>query len=192
MSWLSVEDVIRELRWTGERSLDARTGAAKRGDRGDFMPLAKDAGGNLLLVELSHGGLSLWDHETWSPERVAPSLGAWMSDLVSDMDARLVEEDEEDDEPVLVLLGAPRVPAEPPRLERTRAASVLCEVLAARRLVELDQNSSALLDSLADALEKRGPKARLRAVLRVLDESEDVAEIYGEDSMIGAAIDEVV
>ena len=160
----------------------------------DHLPIAKDAGGNLLLADLRTAAILSWDHETWEPEPVAASFEAWMTALADDMDAGLVVTDEEDDEPdALRLLAAPPpASAKPPSLEPDRPARVLLAALLERRWVDVDRagDVDGLLRALVVAL-SAPPKARARKVSDVLEKSACVEELFADDEQIAKLVEEL-
>jgi len=185
MSWLPLAGAIEQLSFMkglGEEWPEAH------------LPIAKDAGGNLVLVDLESGGVLLWDHETWDPEPLAASFDEWLTALADDMDANLVITDEEEDDPdALQLLPAPLPPrAATPAIGPDRPARVLLEALVERRWVDLarDGDLEALIRALVAAL-AASPKARARKVSDVLEASKSVDELFADDEQIAELVEEL-
>lgn len=186
MWWLSAEKTLGRYRFM--RDLSDQWPST-------LLPIAEDAGGNLLVVDLDQGTLSAWDHETWGSRKLADDFGAWMEQLAADMAAGLVVagSEEDDEDATLTLLDAPPpLPASPPALVPDRAARVLLDVLLERRFIALVDNAdrSALVAALTRALATKGAKRRRAKVIDVLEESEVVDEIFVDDDPIGVLVDD--
>ena len=158
-----------------------------------LLPIASDGGGNHVLVDLTAGTVLLRDHETGELEDLAPDFTAYMTWLADDMEARLVGTEGSDDDQELALLTTPLPPPPPaPALPPDRAARVLLEVLVERRCITLAAGASeALVAALHAALATRGRPKRLRKVVAVLEASALVDEIFADDTLIAAALEDV-
>jgi cell wall assembly regulator SMI1 len=185
MSWLPLARVLEQLAFVktlGEEWPEAH------------LPIALDAGGNLLLLDLDSEAILLWDHETWDPEEVAKSFGAWMTMLADDMDAKLVttSEEEEEDETTLQLLETPVPSVVAPSVGPDRAARVLLAALVERKWIEVsDTDLEPLIKELHAALSVMPPKARGRAVSNVLERSKSVDEMFADDEQIADLVEEI-
>ncbi len=100
MEWLSTSDAIDMLGFVREQFAGEWPKA--------WLPVAKDAGDNLIVYDLHAGQLLLWENETWDTWRLASSFGAAMTTLSQDMAAGRVTEEDDDGEPVLVLRSGER------------------------------------------------------------------------------------
>jgi cell wall assembly regulator SMI1 len=163
----------------------------------ELLPFAQDAGGNLLVVDLESGQVSAWDHETWETTKLSSDLDAWFTALADDMEARLVAPPTEDegDEERLMLLAAP-LPDVPPgelAIAEDRAARVFVAVLQEQKLVELREGADveALVRALHAGLAIEDKDDRYDRVLEILEESPAIDEIFGDDDVIGALIEDL-
>jgi cell wall assembly regulator SMI1 len=182
MWWLPLEEAYARLKFMEDLG---------EWPEGQF-PIAEDAGGNLLLVDLASGIVGAWDHENWNTKELAKDFGELMTNLAADMEAMLVvtaEEEEEDD--ALELLDKPAVPAEQD-VAPDRAARELIEVMIERRVLALRERFDVepLIAELAEALESG--ERRKAKVIDVLEESEVVDEVFADDETIEILLDEVL
>ncbi len=182
MWWLPLEEAYARLKFMEDLG---------EWPEGQF-PIAEDAGGNLILIDLASGAVGARDHEDWSTKELAKDFGELMANLADDMEARLVattEEEEEDD--ALELLDKPAVAVEQD-VAPDRAARVLIEVMIERRILALRERFDVepLIAELAEALES-GDKRNAK-VIDILEESEVVDEVFADDETIEKLIDEVV
>jgi cell wall assembly regulator SMI1 len=92
MWWLPIDKALQRQRFVLDLGIDWPA---------TLLPIAEDAGGNLLVADLGNGRISAWDHETASTQTIAPDFGSWMGALAEDMAAGRVAED---DGEALVLL----------------------------------------------------------------------------------------
>ena len=187
MWWLPANEALAQYRFMRDLGV---------GWPESHLPVAQDAGGNLVYVDLDDGRCAVWDHETTESIELASEFGAWMSALAEDMRAGLVVagSEDDDDDATLTLLDAPAPPAPPaPAVGPDRAARVLLDVLRERRFVVLADGADedALVAALTRALATRGAKKRGDAVLRVLEDSVAVDEIFAEDDWIRVLVSEV-
>lgn len=187
MWWLPADDALDTLK--AFRELDV-TWCDSR------LPIGKDAGDNVLLVDLDHGSLAAWDNESGDITPLAPDFAAWMSQLADDMEARLVApSDDEDDD--LELLERPRgtkAPAAKPVIPAgpARPARMMLELLAARGHIILTEGADLdeLAAALAVALATKGGARRRAKVVAELENSPAIEEVFADDDMIGAVADE--
>jgi len=182
MWWLPVEEAYARLKFMEDLG---------EWPEGQF-PIAEDAGGNLILIDLASGAVTAWDHEDWSRKELANDLGVLMTTLAEDMEARLVvttEEEEEDD--ALELLDKPAEPNSGD-VAPDRAARVLIEVMVERRILTLRERFDVepLIAELTEALDS-GDKRKAK-VIELLEESEVVDEVFADDETIEKLIDEVL
>lgn len=164
----------------------------------ELLPIASDGGGNLVLVDLADGVVTVYDHETAEYGPIAPSFGVWLSSLADDMDNELVAlgtdgeaDDDIDDE--LVLLKAPKPPpAKAPVLTEDRPARVFLALLAERKhaLFAPDESPDELIAALTRALELRDARKRLRAVVKALEDNPYVEELFADDDELTALLEE--
>ena len=187
MWWLSVDEALAQYRFMRDLGVDWPEAR---------LPIAQDAGGNLVYVDLDDGRCAAWDHETTESIDLASDFGAWMGALAEDMRAGLVVAGSEgdDDERTLTLLDAPPPPAPAaPVVGPDRAARVLLDVLRERGFVALADGADVepLVAELTRALATRGAKKRCAAVLTALEESSAVDEIFAEDDWIRVLVDEI-
>lgn len=184
MYWLSIERVREQL--------------AFMKDLGDWpddrMPLAEDAGGNMLTVDLTSGEVSAFDHEDWSSIKLAPDLEAWMTSLADDMEANLVVLDTEDEDfPGLTLLDKPLPAAALPQITKDRPARVLVAVMVERRLLALAKGGDLepLIVLLTTALKEKEAEERRAKVVEALEESDAVDDLFADDETIDALLEEL-
>jgi cell wall assembly regulator SMI1 len=161
-----------------------------------LLPIAADAGGNVVVVNLDDGRCGAWDHETAEVIQLASDFGAWMGALAEDMSTGLVVAGSEDDdeEATLTLLAAPApARARRPVVAPDRPARVLLELLLERRFIALaaGANVEPLVAHLTNALSKRTAKSRASAVMSLLEESDAVEEIFAEDDWIEVLVSEL-
>ena len=184
MCWLSIERVCEQL--------------AFMKDLGDWpeerMPLAEDAGGNLLIVDLSTGEIAAFDHEDWSAVALAPDLDKWMTNLADDMDKNLVTIDEDDEDfPALMLLDKPAPRATQPAITPDRPARVLVAVMVERRMLALAKGKDLepLIVLMTKALEIKDAEERREKVVEVLEEDTAVDDLFADDETIDALLEEL-
>lgn len=184
MWWLPLEEAYARLEFMQELG---------EWPEGQF-PIAEDAGGNLILVDLATGAVGAWDHEDWSTKPLAKDFSALMVGLAEDMEGRLVattEEDEDDD--ALELLSKPAAAPAPDDVAPDRAARVLVEVMLERRMLALRERFDVepLIAELAEALETPSDRRNAK-VIDILEESEVVEEVFADDETLEKLINEVV
>ncbi len=185
MWWLPLEEAYARLEFMQDLG---------EWPEGQF-PIAEDAGGNLILIDLESGSVGAWDHEDWSTKPLAKDFSTLMNALADDMEGRLVvttEEEEEDD--ALELLSKPMPAAAAPDVAPDRAARVLVEVMIEQRMLALRERFDVepLIVELAEALETPSGEKRKAKVIDILEESEVVDEVFADDETIEKLIDEVV
>lgn len=157
------------------------------------FPIAEDAGGNLILIDLASGAVGAWDHEDWSTKPLAKDFSLLMSALADDMEGRLVTTtEEEEDDDALELLSKPMAAAAQD-IAPDRAARVLIEVMIERRMLALRERFDVepLVAELAEALDAPGERRNAK-VIDILEESEVVDEVFADDETLAKLIDEVV
>jgi cell wall assembly regulator SMI1 len=186
-SWFSADRAVGSLLFM--RDLPQAWPAA-------LLPIADDTEGNLVVVDLDSGQVSAWNHEDRSSARLADDLGAWLTHLAADMDARLVVagsvEEQADD--TLALLDAPPAPPPPaPIIARDRAARVFVEMLVEKRSVALLKGADLepLIAALTDALAITSAAARKQTVIGLLEDSRAVEEIFADDEVLGTLVDDL-
>jgi cell wall assembly regulator SMI1 len=187
MTWLSADRAVGSLLYMREVVKDWPAA---------LLPIADDAGGNLVVVDLDSGQVAAWDHEDGSTTKLADDLGTWMTLLADDMEARLVavgaREEKADD--ALSLLDAPPAPAAPaPVIARDRAARVFVEVLVEKRLVALAKgvDLESLIAALARALAIKTNAIKKKTVIALLEDSAAVEEIFAADDVLHTLVDEI-
>lgn len=188
MSWLSLAAALEQ--WKLMRGLSDEWPE-------DDVPVAHDGGGNLVVVSLASGAVTLFDHETWEMTPLADSFAQWMTWLADDMDAGLVvlDEDESEYEDAITLLDKPvkPPPAAAPKPEvDDRASRVFLELLAERKLVQFvrGQDPRPLLKALLPALASKSPEKRMQSVLEVLEASPAVDEVFADDEELAEILEE--
>lgn len=184
MYWLSAERVREQL--------------AFMRDLGEWpeelLPIAEDAGGNLVVIDLKSGAVSAWDHEDWSTIKLAADFAQWMNDLADDMEASRVTVDEEDEDfPALLLLDKPAVAPHAPSITPDRPARVLIEVMLERKMIALARkpNIEPLVAQLTKALDVKNPQKRRETVVEVLEENDAVDELFADDETIEELLEEL-
>jgi len=183
MWWLPADDALQTL--GSFRELGVGWAESR-------LPIGKDAGDNVLLVDLDHGSIAAWDNESGDITPLAPDFGAWMAQLADDMEARLVAvtDDEEED---LELLERPRAPRQAPVIVGPQGpARMMLDLLVARGYVELAKGADLgpLTTALASALATKGGARRRAKVIAELETSPAVEEVYADDETIGAVAGE--
>jgi cell wall assembly regulator SMI1 len=181
MNWLSTERIREQLSFLR--------------DLGDWpeerLPIAEDAGGNMLFVDLGTGAVGAFDHEDWTTFALAPDLTTLLNNLADDMDGDLVVLDEDDEIPGLVLLDKPAVAAKQPQITEDRPARVLLEVMLERRMIALakgkDVEKLVVLLTKALALEED----RREKVVEILEENDAVDELFADDEEMDALLEEL-
>ena len=161
-----------------------------------LLPIADDADGNLVVVDLDSGQVAARDHEDGSTTKLTDDFGAWMTHLADDMDARLVaigaREEKADD--TLSLLDAPPAPPPPaPVIARDRSARVFVEVLVEKRFVALANgvDREPLIAALARALAIKTNAIKKKTVVAVLEDSSAIEELFADDDMLHTLVDEL-
>jgi cell wall assembly regulator SMI1 len=187
MAWMSADSAVGRLLFM--RELPTPWPA-------ELLPIADDAGGNLLVADLETGAILAWDHETATTTRLADDLTTWMTQLADDMDARLVvagsAEDDADDS--LELLDAPPGPPPPaPIILPDRAARVFVEVLCEKKYAALHKGADLepLIAELTLALAIPVTKERKKKVIALLEESDAIDEIFTTDDKLEGLVDEI-
>lgn len=184
MYWLSIERVREQLAFM--RDLGEFPG--------ELLPIAEDAGGNLIVVDVDSGAVGAWDHEEWSVTPLAPDFAAWMGNLADDMEANLVATDEEDEDfPALMLLDRPRVEATAPQITPDRPARVLVAVMLERKMIALAKKADIepLIKELTGALEQEDPDERLEKVVAILEDNAAIEELFADDDTIEELLEEL-
>lgn len=187
VSWLSADRAVGSLLYM--RDVAKEWPAA-------LLPIADDAAGNLVVVDLDSGQVGAWDHEDATTTKLADDLGTWMTLLADDMEARLVavgaREEKADD--ALSLLDAPPAPAAPaPVIARDRSARVFVEVLVEKRYVALAKGADLepLIAALARALAIKTNAIKKKTVVALLEESSAVEELFAADDVLHTLVDEI-
>ncbi len=184
MSWLPLGQAVNELHEM-QSILD--------GWPDTLLPIASDGGGNHVLVDLEVGTVLLRDHEDGELVPLAPDFTTYMCWLADDMEARLVDTEGSDDDTELTLrTTALPPPPPPPVLQPDRAARVLLEVLLERRCIAVSSGSrEPLITALHHALAARGPAKRVKKVVAALEASALVDEIFADDAVLMAVLEDV-
>lgn len=187
MSWLSADRAVGSLLFM--RDLPVAWPE-------ELLPIADDAGGNLVVVDLRSGLVSAWDHEDARTTRLADDFGTWMTQLADDMDARLVVAgtvDDDADDAISLHDAPPPPPAPAPFIARDRAARVFVEVLVEKRFAALRKGADLepLVAALAAALAIKTNATKKKRVIETLEESDAVEEIFAGNDKIEGLVDDV-
>jgi cell wall assembly regulator SMI1 len=160
----------------------------------NLLPIAEDAGGNLIVVDLKSGVVSAWDHEDWSTVPLAKDFAHWMNELADDMEGSLVVVDEEDEDfPALMLLDKPAVAPNAPNITPDRPARVLLEVMVERKMLALARkgNIEPLIKELTKALDAKNPQKKREAVVSIFEDNDAVDELFADDETIDELLEEL-
>lgn len=182
MTWLSTDRICEQLSFLRELGSDWPE---------ERMPIAEDAGGNMVFVDLETGAVAAFDHEDWATFPLAKDLPTLLNNLADDMANNLVELDEDADFPGLVLLDKPAAGAKQPDIARDRPARVLVAVMLERRMIALAKGHDLepLIVKLTDALELT--EDRREKVVEILEENAAVDELFADDDEIDALLEEL-
>jgi cell wall assembly regulator SMI1 len=200
MAWLRAADVPKVLRFHRAVAADARDpgdDATITPFRESWLPIAKDAGDNVIVVDVSDGRVRAWDNESGDVTDLAGDFRGWMAALADDMEAGLVafgdEAEDEDEETELLLLDAPRPPRpEPVQVGPEQAARMMLGVFVERGHVVLAEGEDlgTLVKALAAALGHKSKGKRREQVIALLENDARIEEVFADDDTIGALVEE--
>ncbi len=182
MTWLSTERIQEQLSFLRDLGTDWPE---------ERLPIAEDAGGNMVFVDLETGAVAAFDHEDWAIFPLAKDFSTLLNNLADDMANNLVELDEDDDVPTLILLDKPAAGSKQPDIARDRPARVLVAVMLERKMIALTKGRDIepLIAKLTEALELT--EDRREKVVEILEENPAVDELFADDDEIDALLEEL-
>jgi cell wall assembly regulator SMI1 len=145
----------------------------------DWLPIARDGGGNAVIASLSSGELYAFDHEDPIPVGVA-TLGEFLVEIEKQLSAGTIGEDDDGE---LEHIGAA---ARAPRID---PVETLMALLVEKNLAAI-KPTPELKKALAPILDMTGKTARTKRFVALLYDHPDVEEVFADDDVLEVFLDE--
>ena len=146
-----------------------------------MLPIARDGGGNAIAASLDSGELLAFDHEVGEFVSIG-FLGEFLVTLERDLRDGKIGDDERGeftrDDRVLATATAVRDLAES-----------FCSLLVEKRLANVSA-TPALRDAIRPLLDIKSSKTRVKRLVALLYDHEDVSEVFADDEVLALMIEE--